>query len=435
MRVLAPRNFLRASLIALSGLAFLLQYPERAAAFDPAAGSEIRKLLEIGWQTSVKSRPEADQQYASSVRAGGGFSGDYAYFLVLLHQKRYTDAVKHAEQMTKTFDKDAYAWRGHMWVATLTKNPQAALTSSEKLAAVLKADYADPEKGTMVRENVEFLGRMYGYYGGPAGEQMKQEERKAAEKQVLETLPADLRPSFEEARDAVMAQFLGLANHKADEKEKAIAEGEAEKQKTLEDVEKQQEKIEGRRTELKDDVARADADLKQEIDGLQKQDIPLQTQLVRLQTQYAQIEANLATVATQIAIIQQQLNNTKDPNARSILQQEIIAIDLSAIRVRNNLAAVQQQINIVASQRAVIAGKANAAQQKYNAQIGQANKVASDLDKAAKKAENVERITKGKPITGNVTKVTAIDAQANAIGTYQPFPLEQEKLRLLESLK
>lgn len=432
MRIPAPKEFLRACLIACGGFALL--WPSPAVAFDPAAGKEVRKLLEIGWQTTVKARPEADQQYAASVRAGGGSTGDYAYFLVLLHQKRYTEAVKHSEQMVKTFDKDAYAWRGHMWAATLTKNYQAALASSHKFAEILAADYADPERGTFVRENVEFLGRMYGYYGGPAGEQVKQEERKALEKQVLEVLPADLRPSFEEARDAVTAQFLGLANQKADEKEKAIAEGEAEKQKTLEDLEKQHEKIDGKREELKDDVERASADLKQEIDQLQKQDLPLQTQLARLQAQYNTVQANLSTVAAEIAILQQQLNQTKDPNARSILQQQILAIDLRAVSIRNNLGNLQGQINGVLAQRQAIANQAAAAQQRYNGQIAQANKVANDLNKAEKKAENVEKVTKGKTITGNGPKVSAIGAQANAIGTYQPFPLEQEKLRLLDEV-
>ncbi len=429
MRGIQAGNWLA---LVFAAIVFGMVHP--VGAVDAGAGKEVAQLLDIGWQTTVKSRPEADGKYAQVVRAGAGFEGDYAYFLVLLQQRRYSEVTKQGEQLVKIYPKNVTAWRGLMWAATLTKNYQGAMAAGEKYAELLALESADPNLGTSVRDNTEFLGRMYGYLGGPAGEQVKQEERKAAEKRVLEHLPAELHETFTAAREAVIGQYLQLANMKTDEREKALANAEVEKQKTLEDLDKQRERIDSKKGELQDDFDRAEAEFKAEIAALERQDLPLQTQLANLQIQFTRVEGELATILNQIAILDQQFRNERDPIIRDAIRRDIQFLDLSAARVRSNLVAVDQQIGIVQSQRASLAAKANVVQQAFNNAVGRVNQTANQLNKDLKKADTIERIAK-QPAKGNTTRVTAINAQATALTTYQPFPLEQEKLRLLEQLK
>ena len=72
--------------------------------------------------------------------------------------------------------------------------------------------------------------------------------------------------------------------------------------------------------------------------------------------------------------------------------------------------------------------------QKFGGEIDRANREFNTLTKQEKKADNIERIAK-QPVTGTTSRVTSLNAQATALTTYQPFPLEQEKQRVLDLLK
>jgi hypothetical protein len=56
------------------------------------------------------------------------------------------------------------------------------------------------------------------------------------------------------------------------------------------------------------------------------------------------------------------------------------------------------------------------------------------LETKEKRADN-ERGKLAKPATGNSGKVISLNKQAVALSTYETFPLEAEKQRLLDQLK
>lgn len=402
---------------------------------DAAARNAISKLLSVGWSTAPSARAVADQQYAAVVAAAAGDArGEYAQLLVLLHQRRYDEASKQCDSYLDTNPDDLYAWRARVWLSALMKNHQAALGSGEKMAAVLQEALKNPDQGTFVREQTEFLGRIYGYFSGPLSDKVKAEERKASEKKVLALLAGDLAKEFEQGRDGVLDEFFKRANVKEDAREKAVKDAEEEKTKTLEDVEKTREKIDERKDELKSSADRAKAELDREIADLERQDRPLQSQVARLEVQFAQQEGELSGIIAQINQLQGELNREKDPRSRDRIRREIDRFAIFESQIRGQLLATERAAAVIQAQRNALAAKAAAVRQKFGGEIDRANREFNTLTKQEKKADNIERIAK-QPVTGTTSRVTSLSAQATALTTYQPFPLEQEKQRVLDLLK
>ena len=404
-----------------------------ARADEAPAKAAMVHLLDAGWSTALPARAAADKAYEEVVQlAAGDPRGEYAYVLVLLQQRRYEDAGKQLDQLIDREDSDLRAWRARIWLSALTKNYQAAMAAAERVAPRLAGD-AEPDDSVR-RDFAAFLGRIYGYFGGPVADKVKAEERKRSEKAIVAKLPNELQAVFEEGRNGVVDQFMRLTHAKEDSREQAKAQAEENKQKTLEDLDQQRTRVDERKDQLKDQVARAEADLRGEIDDLAARDRPLEAQANQLQIQGARVEADLATLTNQFAALELDWRRERDPDRRAFLRAQMDRLTFSINRVQADLASLQRQANAIASQRANLSAQANAAKAKYGGELNKADREAGNLDKQLKRADAMERNV-SKPVSGTTSKVTAIGAQAAARTTYEPFPLEQEKRRLLDLLK
>ena len=69
-----------------------------------------------------------------------------------------------------------------------------------------------------------FLGRLLGYFGGPAAELIDQDERKGRlEKGLLDRLDVSARPLFEDARNGVLSKYIEMTDESADARERAAS--------------------------------------------------------------------------------------------------------------------------------------------------------------------------------------------------------------------
>ena len=109
-------------------------------------------------------------------------------------------------------------------------------------------------------------------------------------------------------------------------------------------------------------------------------------------------------------------------------------LGLSCTRIEANLLAVNRLLANAQRQRAGLQAKRVQAQSNTASQIDRIDRELADLEKpsgATKDLRN-EPVALSLPTT---SKLRALSAQANALSSYDLFPLEAVRAKLLESLK
>lgn len=427
-------RMLTISLLA-SGLAagFL---PAAASADEAAANAAILKLLEVGWSGSFQSRAAADLQYQEVLTvAAGDPRALAASWLVLMQQRRYDDALKRIDEYLAKQPADLQALRAKAWTQAIVKNYSAALVTADKLSEqmaeeppISRADAAQHE------QLIGFMGRLLGFLGGPVADQANQVQRKSLEKRILDRLNESQRPLFEEARDGVLAQHIELTDDKADERDKAIEAADADKEKTLQEVAAEREQIAGRAEELGSRNDKLQSELKAELSELEKQDAPLVQELARLDARAAVLRRDLFAYQADIDRWERLAASEKDPVRRQQYLFEADRLIAFASRIDADLAGINRLGRNVQMQRAALALRAQQAQAAAAGQAAQMDREMQDLAKRDKRADGIEKRA-GKLSTGTTSKVRSLSAQATALTTYDQFPLEAAREKLLESLR
>ncbi|MDX1947942.1 MAG: hypothetical protein SFU86_21260 [Pirellulaceae bacterium] len=425
---------LRAVQCALASALVLVCTSLPAFADEAEAKAAIIKLLEVGWEPTAQARTAADLQYQEVQRlAGTDPAALTASLLVLMQQRRYDDAHKRLEELLAKDADDLTTLRAYVWIAAIRKNYTSSMRAANKLGEVLAAD-ADKTPALDREELIGFLGRVFGYFAGPVGETASQDQRKLYEKQILARLGESERQWFEDGRDGVLQKFLEVTDAKSDDRDQALADAAAAKEKTLADIESDRQRNSARADELRDLRSKLESELRAELAQIAKEDAPLVAQLGRLNAQAQSLSQTLFNFEADIARFQRLASMTQDPNLKREYQLDAQQASFLASRVAADLANVEGQAQGVANQRGALAARQQRAQAAAGDQVARMDREMSELAKREKRNDGIEKRT-GKPATGTTAKGLALSAQATALSTYDQFPLEIARQKLLESLR
>lgn len=424
----------RAGLAAI--LAAILGLPSVSWAADAEADQAIRRLIEVGWSASPRARTAADATLAEIAPL---IKGDQraleAWTLILIHQRRYEEASKRVDQWIAKDEDDWQALRARIWLSTILKAYPSAIASTERLASKMASvDDEATEQSEQLDELAMFLGRIYGFYAGPARASVNQEERRAAEGRILSQLGERRSELFETARDQVLQKHLELTDAKDDESEKTRERKMAEREKTLIEIAKEREQMAARSAELKENRDKLRAELQGELDELQKQDRPLQQQYTQLDAQAAGVNRELAGINVQIDRLEFNADREKDPVLRNRFLRDAEQLRLVGSRLSGDLSALQREAAAIQAERAQLVVKQQEAQRNYGGQISAIDCEFQAMSKREKRLA-ADEVRANKPISGTTGQVLALGAQATALTTYDMLPLESAKEAILAELK
>ncbi|WP_425615290.1 hypothetical protein NA78x_005205 [Anatilimnocola sp. NA78] len=414
----------------------LLSTCSLALADEAATKAGITRMMTVGWSVTPSARAAADAQYGElQANAAGDPRLLTASTLVLLQQRRYEEAGKRLDELLAQDSDNILGLRTKCWLDTTMKNFGSAMIAAEQLRAALPAESTqDQALENEAREHLAFLGRICGYLAGPAGDTVDQLARKQLEKTLTTGLTEGRLQIFEQARDGVSQKFFELTDTKVDTEKKNVEDRKTEAAKTLEDVEATRQDIADRVKELEALGAKLQNELKSELDEIAKLDRPLVAELARLDVRAGGIRSDLANTDFQIDRLQGQLMRERDPNIRNLIRRDIDQLSFVGSRLDNDLSAIIRQANNVQNQRNVLAQRQAQAQANFGGQIDRANKELVLLGKREKRADIEEKKAK-RPPAASSTRTVALSSQVTALSTYDKFPLEQARQRLLNELK
>lgn len=412
----------------------LLVFPSLTPADEAGSRSLVRQLLEQAWDTTDEAKSKATERISQLHRLGDSVEAAYAEALVCMLQRRFEESQSALDRLLKLEPGHLAAHRAKVWTSLLTKNYGAALVGMERLAEAAAKSTEDEATRDDANESARFLGSVYGFVDGPLEKTAAVASRKSTEKSILAALNDQQRMLFTEARHEVMEKFTGLTSDREDSREQAVADAEAEKQKVLADVDIRRKEIAKQAEELEERRDKVQAELNEELQEVARLDRPLASQLTRMQADAAAVQANLSGLALDIDRLEAELAREKDPVLRDRIRRDIDRVSALARRYDGELAAVSRLIAGVQSQRAEVAARGLRAQQRFGSQLQSVNRQLAGFQAEERKLAGAEKKAK-KPSTGVTGKVTALGITATALKTYEPFPLEQERQRLLDALK
>jgi DNA repair exonuclease SbcCD ATPase subunit len=358
-----------------------------------------------------------------------------AWLLVLLQQRRYDEAQTQAEALVTRDAADTTALRAKTWIATLLKNYDVAMLAADRLSEQLAARPPMNDEEQAVHDDLlKFLGRLYGFLGGPVAEAVNQDARKAAEKRILARIPDSRRALFEEARDGVVFKFLDTIGEKDDARLKAIAAAAAAKDKTLKEIDDERQAITDRAQDLDENRAKLQSELRDELAEIAKEDRPLVQDLASLEARAGSLNRDLLSYDIEIGRLRSQADRERNEDLRRQLLREADRLAFIASRLQSDLILLNRQADSIQALRAGLAARQQKAQASVTDQVRRIDQELTALAKRDKRNDAIEKRA-GRPASGVTSKGRALAAQASAFSTYDQFPLEAAKAKLLESLR
>jgi hypothetical protein len=400
---------------------------------ETSRAAAIAELLTVGWDTRPDARLEVEKLYRqTSEDLPGDRTLVYAYALVKLQQRQYPEASRLLDQYLGIEKQDVFAWRAKAWISLLTKNAGGAVVELDKLSQLLadeKVKLSDEQRS----ELVTFLGRMVGFLEGPGEGSVTAASLTATRRKISERLPGTEREAFDSAISAVVDEFGVLATAKDDAQVQEISTQEKQNRERLVDLANDEAAMAERKEALQKTAEKIESEAVAEREIYAKADQPLIDQLSRLNSQAAIIDSQLANVSADILSIRALLAREKDPVLRDQYFRDLDRLSLLASRLDGDLLALSRRADGIKRQRSALALRHAQAQQTLANSLAAAQKEFKGIETKEKRADN-EREKLKKPVVGNTGKVIALNKQAIALSTYESFPLEAEKQRILDLL-
>ena len=406
-----------------------------AYAADEAYQRELSQLLDVGWGASSRALGPAEQHFeAAQLASPGDQRAIYAFALVNLKHRRYARAAELLDEALASHPEDLFARQAKTWLLVLTKKYDAALVEVEAIGEVLQSDDSRKARPEAATETAHFLGRSIGYLAGPAEKAVDQALLERAVKKLEAGFSTAEARAFDQGRDDVLKQYdeLSLRNDQA--RTDALEEETEHKERLAQQLADERAAVAGQKSEVDELASKARSAVDAKLAELEQQIAPLNLAFNRLEASSRPIGARIADLDRDIGGLLHDADDSPDPQERAYLRRE--ADRLSRLRNQHEVqyAALDAEARQINAQRSVLANQRQQAIVQYEEAMQRLGREAVNLRKREKRVAVEERAV-ARPASGNNAGVRSQAARVAAFTTYHQFPLEQERQRLLKTLR
>jgi len=434
---------------------FVTQGPGKAvrAADSELTRGELESLFQAGWPKTPKALVDSEKLLGElTLKHKTDPRLPYAFALIKLRQLKYADADKVLEELLDDHPQELSARRMQIWLHVSRRDFDRAINEVMKLAAILPKEPDDPEgkqspdgktesetgildepRAETVIETARFMGRVFGFLEGPVANSNNQLVREEYLEKLLTSLGPKQREAFIEGRDAVSDKFLELTDRRAESVERAKSQQKEEKEQKLKDLGDAKDEI-GRQSEkLKEANDKLRSELKSQLDDLNRRDRPLANKFAQLDADATAMRRQLRGISADMAVLRGRLETEKDPILRGQILTQLDLLGVRGSRIDADLDFTTRQAAGVAAQRAQLQQQANVVQEQA-AQIADGqNREFDQLQRKQKSTEAQEKRLKKSSPSSDTPEIRAKSTAVTSFVTYEQFPLEKERQRLLDS--
>jgi len=319
---------------------------------------------------------------------------------------------------------------------TVNQDYGSAIVAAQKLGEAIAPPQQAGEKAAAATaatdDVIYFLGHVSGFLEGPANK-LNDAERRKFETLLLARLSADQKETFQLAKKDVIDQFRGMQEQAGALKQDAQQAADAVKQDKLQKLDDKSAEISQAKAKTEADAKKVADDLQQKMANLTRQDGQLQLQWRRLQNDLASLNNLIQRQEDEVKRLERDAGDPKSPNQQNARNQ--------ANSARNQLRDLNSRLNFTnneifmveaAHQRLVEQGLVSQWQGQNAGQQLQAKQ--EQLNRDMRKAANEQRRAqdaKPKP----PVRTASLENESRAFTTYDRFPFDELKAKLLKALK
>lgn len=408
---------------------------EPTAKTDPVLRDALSKLLNDSWEKSADGliTAERHRDRAQSVAAGDP-RVDFAWALVQLRYLRYSDAEKTLNGIHQASPGYWPATQAKIHLTLLMKKYSAALTEIDRFSERVAATNAESSRAEDRREAAEFLGKLFGYLEGPAAKSVSQATVAEVRGRILDRLATGDRETFSAAFGAVNERFTQLDQETKRTQADGIAAQKDQKELDLKRLQAEQAALAGDKDSVRRQAQEALETAQTKTAALDQQIAPLDAAFARVAARAQLVRVEIGRLDATAATLLSQLDVVKDPGLRAAILRDV---DLITVQIRNeqfllqNIEAEGAQIN---AQRGALLQQRAGVVEIYQAEAKRLGVDAAKIGRTEKR-NVVQQKEAIKPPNGFTPQVQSKATTAASITSYVEFPLEREKLRLLDSLR
>jgi len=404
---------------------------------DAVLKARLERLLSLGWERSFDGLREAEAIYEQAREAApGDVRVPYAMAVVAIKHHRYAAALGYIETMRELRPNLWVSNRAKLWLLVVLRRYEASLEQLAWMSEQFTAGEGEPDAKTS--ERVKWMGRMFGFLEGPAGEEVTGRMLTRYESRIEEPMSRETRLVFRAGRDSLLISYSKLKR----EQDETLAEAKA-KQEQQREQEKVELAAEGtavvEQTEDLGDVAEEiQAGLKAELAKIDEWLDPLRSKHSELLRQAELVLARIRSLQIDLDTVSLQLAATPPEDVfeqdRLLLLAHRLEIELA--RQESIYRPLLAQGRRVEAEMSRLLGQRNAAIAEVQEQLREIGQEQASLAKRLRRVQRDQRklIEKGEP-AGRTVRVRAQEAVLEALNTYEPFSLEREKSTILRSFR
>lgn len=401
---------------------------------SPALSAALKSLFAESWEKSADGMAVADRHHRTAKAAAPSDPRvDFSLALVQWRYLRYTDALKTLDQLATTSADFLPALQARAYLMVLMKKHSTALVQLEALQQVAAMKLTAPEQAAERREVVEFLGRIFGYYEGPAAGAISQTSVTDARKRIFDALSTDDREAFSEAFASVRDRFLQLDDDKRRTAADAKIDQERQKADELQRLSAERALVEADKQSLQAQHAEIQKVAQDQVNALDAQIAPIEAEYARINTQGAILRNQIAQLEITIGQLLDDADNTDDPALKNSLLAQANALSFQSRRLEIDYQTLDAAAAQLVGRRNALLQQRGQVVSRYEADARRLGVQAAKLGRNEKRI-NVEQKKVQKPVSGFTPQVQDKIATTASVTTYVEFPLEREKMRILTSL-
>lgn len=407
---------------------------ESAGATDPKLRDALTSLLTDPWEKTPEGLTMADGFYrqAKGVAASDP-RVDFALALVQLRYLRYSEAEKTLARLSMAAPNFWPATEAKIHLSILMKKNSQALTELDAYSRRVAATADTTPDAEARREAAEFIGSLFGYLEGPAAKTISQALVADVRGKILERFDAAQREAFAAAFGSVTERFAQMNDDTQRTKAEGIATQKEQKEIDLKRLQAEQAALAGEKADNRRQAKEAFDQAQVKAGEIDQQIAPLDAELTRVAARAQLARAEIAQLEITIAglIAESQSARGSDKN-RLLNQANLIGLQSRAAQI--NLQTIETQGLRIAAQREALLKQRLAVVEQYQVLAKQLGVEAAKIGRTEKKNTTQQKEVI-KPVSG-FTPLVQTKANATAsITSYVEFPLERERLRILDSLR
>lgn len=428
----------------ICGMVLLFLAPTVAAqGLERPASEVVREILATGWRSSPAANREIDRllRVANESAAGAVIDWriEYAYALAKMRQWRYREVVPIAERLVLEPEAELAGRELLVWLYTVLKDYPAAMVQMERLAATLPEleegleEAERVEREILREEKARFLGVVFGYLSGPVAALLSDFERDSRRRRIVRLLSESEVEMFDEETFRVIDDFHVRADERAELVDHELREQEKQRAERLGEIEAFRRGVAERLEALAEEEQRVQREHNEKSEQIRAEDAPLREQLANVDTELLGLTRNLTILNVDILRIEDQLAFEPDPVIRAALLVELNRLSALAAGYSRDITRLDVSSARLRTQRQGLATQLRQSEVRYRTVLNQSRVQQEQMDKELRRLDGEERrLLRQRPRTSGQAR--ALQTSKQAFSTYLPFPAEEAKARLLESL-